>query len=504
MPLVTFESFSGERGALSSWRDQRLFSGSDVMIQVDGALTARPGFTVPFTWTWEEEMADQQVWAVGVGAGSRTDVFPATEHLWFLLGADLYAWDGEDVVTPERVGSTLENVPTQRCISVRQGSSTWIVSPEEGVYRYLVSSTGVTVTKMTNVVPGPAFAVWQGVEVCSGSVDSGSATPGSHRIYWSDLPGEWPATPNFTAVGDEGSAIVGLFVLRNQLFVAKDDGSWWVVTGTLSTTYDPEARFYVRDVARTQYPLAAQYAGHVNESFITFSPATGGLPVIFNGSQFTEVRHLVDSALTGADVLGGSGLGDVLMHKDGTAYFYQSGSWVKLTVPDAHAALYRRPQTNAQVFAWVTDPVTDTEVSPKVYMMASDPMPGPSSTLATESVTVPSTVTLAEVVGEGLIKPQYVHIDYTRIATTDPSVSGFDVTVRPTRYPAADGLTADPSPETVDRTRVETRIAGRYRETINLGALPASWAWEVTIAPLAGVAIHRVGVDYTDEGQARV
>ena len=503
MPVVTFESFSGERGALSSWRDQRLFTGSDVMIQVDGALTARPGFEVPFPLEWDEgTMADASVLGIGVGDGTGNAQFPRFEHLWFLVGNALYAWEGVDGAEPQFVDS-LAAVPTQRCVSVRQGASVWITSPGEGVYRYQVSTAGVTLTKMDNVVPGPAFAVWQGVEVCAGAA-SGTVTPGSHRIFWSDLPGEWPVTPNFTAVGDEGSAIVGLFVLRNQLFVAKDDGSWWVVTGTLSTTYDPEARFYVRDVARTQYPLAAQYAGHVNESFITFSPATGGLPVIFNGSQFTEVRHLVDSALTGADVLGGSGLGDVLMHKDGTAYFYQSGSWVKLTVPDAHAALYRRPQTNAQVFAWVTDPVTDTEVSPKVYMMASDPMPGPSSTLATESVTVPSTVTLAEVVGEGLIKPQYVHIDYTRIATTDPSVSGFDVTVRPTRYPAADGLTADPSPETVDRTRVETRIAGRYRETINLGALPASWAWEVTIAPLAGVAIHRVGVDYTDEGQARV
>ena len=502
MPSVVYESFGGERGVLASWRDARLFAGSDVVIQVDGALTARPGFEVPFDWPWEEEMTDTAVWAVGVGAGSRSDVFPQTEHLWFLLGSTLWVWDGVSDTTPDSVG-TLSAVPTQRCLSVRQGATTWIVSPEEGVYRYRVASDGVTVTKMVNVVPGAAFAVWQGVEVCSGSTGS-ETTPGSHRIYWSDLPGEWPAAPNFTAVGDEGSAVVGLFVLRNQLFVAKDDGSWWVVTGTLSTSYDPEAQFYVRDVARTQYPLAAQYAGHVNESFITFSPATGGLPVVFNGSQFSEVRHLLDSTMLAADVIGGSGIGDVLMHRNGVGYFFQADAWVKLTVPSAHAALYSRPQTSEQVFAWVTAPVTEAETSPKVYLMASDPLSAPSAVLDTEDVPVASTVTLAELVGEGLVAPTHVHVDYTRIATADPSVSGFDVTVRPTRYPGFVGAEADPSPAPVDRTNVTTLTAGRYRQTIAVGALPASPSFEVTIAPLAGVSIHRVVVEYADSGMARV
>ena len=343
---------------------------------------------------------------------------------------------------------------------------------------------------------------WQGVEVCSGSA-SGVVTPGAHRIYWSDLPGEWPAAPNFTAVGDEGAAIVGLFVLRNQLFVAKDDGSWWVVTGTLSTSYDPEAQFYVRDVSRTTYPLASQLAGHVNESFITFSPSTGGLPIVFNGSQFTEVRHLVDSAMSGAAVLGGSGIGDVLMHRNGAAYFYQAGAWVKLTVPVGACALYTRSTTNEQVFAWVTNPVTATQTSPKVYLMPADPLTGPSAALSTESVQVPSTVTFAEVVGEGLVRPLHVHIDYTRIATTSPSESGVNVTVTPTRFPAYEGETP-PAATAVDQTVTTSLVAGRFRSSASFGALPPAWGFEVTVAPLAGVAVHRVSVEYADEGQARV
>lgn len=502
MPTTTWDSFTGERGALASWRDSRLFAGSDVLIQTDGALTARPGFEVPFTWEWDEgTMASATIRAVGVGDGTGTEVTPRFEHLWFLVDESLYAWEGVTDGDPEFIGA-LQGVPTQRCVSVRQGSTVWIANPGEGIYRYRVTSTGPSLTRMDNVVPGSCFAVWQGVEICSGAA-SGATTPGAHRIYWSDLPGEWPAAPNFTAVGDEGSSITGLFVLRNQLFVAKDDGSWWVVTGTLSTSYDPEAQFYVRDVSRTAYPLAAQSAGHVNESFVTFSPSVGGLPIVFNGSQFTEVRHLVDATMNGADVIGGSGIGDVLMHRNGTAYFYQSGAWTKLTVPSGRCALYTRSTTNEQVFAWVTDPVTETQTPPKVFLMAADPLSAPSTTLATEGVQVPSTVTLSEVVGEGLLRPLHVHVDYTRIATTSPSESGLDVTVTPTRYPAYDGE-APPAPGTVARTATTSKVAGRFRYSASVGDLPPAWGFEVTLAPLAGVAVHRVSVEFSDEGQAVV
>ena len=78
-----------------------------------------------------------------------------------------------------------------------------------------------------------------------------------------------------------------------------------------------------------------------------------------------------------------------------------------------------------------------------------------------------------------------------------------NVTVTPTRFPAYEGETP-PAATAVDQTVTTSLVAGRFRSSASFGALPPAWGFEVTVAPLAGVAVHRVSVEYADEGQARV
>lgn len=488
---MLLDRFTGERGELAAWRDSSLFTGNNVMIQVDGALTSRPNLTRPWVeFEWESGFAGLQLYGAGLGAGTDTGIFPRFEHVWFVMGQQLWGWEGFDGVSPELIGS-LDSIPSAAVTAVRQGSTVWIASPDEGLYKYAISSTGFTLTKISNVVPGPAFAVWQGLEICAGSDAVGSPTPGRHRIYWSDSPGSWPSSTNYNDIGDEGSAVTGLFVLRNQLLVAKDDGSWWMVTGELATTDNPEAAYSVRDVSRTNYPIVRQSSGFVNEQIVAFSPDVAGFPVTYNGSQFTEIRYLYDNDLRGAQVIGGAGIGDLLFHKNGKALLYQNGAWVRLTVPaNSIAVLYPR-QDGTQVFAFIEPPVDEGEIPPRCSLLLADPLTDPAVPTLLDSAYTDSSVTLAELINDqGLVQISDIYIYYRRIATTD-SISGFDVRVVPRRFANVDGTTVPAQPDVIDFSATDTYEAGSYIAVINCKHIPA-YAFEVTISNIQGCCIERI------------
>lgn len=489
---MLLDRFGGERGELAAWRDPSLFTGNNVLIQVDGALTSRPNFSRPWTdFEWDAAYTGLQIYGAGLGAGTGAGIFPRFEHVWFVMGQQLWGWEGTDGVAPEFVGS-LGATPSHDIVAVRQGSTVWIANPDEGLYKYAISSTGFTLTRVSNVTPGPAFAVWQGVELCSGSDAPGSPTPGVHRLYWSDSPGSWPASTNYNDIGDEGSAITGLYVLRNQLLVAKDDGSWWMVTGQLATTDNQDASYSVRDVSRTNYPIIRQGSGFVNEQIIAFVPDVAGFPVTYNGSQFTEIRYLVDDDLRGAQVIGGAGIGDLMLHNNGKGLLYQNGSWVRITVPDDSVAVLYPRRDGTQVFAFIEPPNADELRPPRCSLLPADPLVEPAEVTLIDGQPTASSVTFTEIINDdGLVQNSDLHIYYTRIAT-ESELSGFDIRVVPKRYANVNGgSTVPPDPAAITMSTTGTFAAGRYVAIINTGHIPA-YAFEVTISNIQGCAIERI------------
>lgn len=501
---MIIDRFSGERGQLAPWRDTSLFTANNVMVQIDGALTCRPALALPWTnFTWASyDFTGKNLWGAGVGSGTDTiGVAPENEHIWFVLHDKLWRWDGVDGVDPY-IAHTFSAVPTSNVVSARQGSVTWIASPEEGLYKYSVTTAGSTLTKLSNVVPGKAFSVWQGLEICSGTV-AVSATQGAHRIYWSDSPGSWPSATNYNDIGDSGSNITGLYVLRNQLLVTKDDGSWWMVTGELATTDNPDASYSVREVSRTNYPIVRQSSGFVNEQIVAFTPDVAGFPVTYNGSQFTEIRYLVDPDFRGAQVIGGAGIGDLLFQNNGKALLHQSGIWVRLTVPDdSFVVLYPKPGTDTQFYAFIQAPDDDVDRPPKCHLLPAEPLSDPSSTpFNDESGEV--TVTFAELISDDvMVQNSDIYIYYRRIAVTAAN-SGFNVKVVPHRFSTVDGSgTVPPDPAFIQRTTVGTYAAGRYLAVINVNHIPA-YSYEVTISNIFGCAIERIGLYPVASGKAK-
>jgi hypothetical protein len=503
--MVVLDTFSGERGSLAPWRNSNLFSGTDVLLQVDGAITGRPSYAVPWTLAWDEAFSGQTIRGLGIAEGSNLiGTSPENDHLWFILDDTFWIWEGTS--NPTQI-LTLPDVPVGEVVTVRQGSTTWIANPEKGLYRYTVTNTGPSLTTVSNVVPGAAFAVWQGVELCAGSTATGTATPGSHRLYWSDSPGSWPASTNYNDIGDSGSAITALFVLRNQLLVAKDDGSWWMVTGELATTDNPDASYSIRDVSRTNYPIVQQSSGYVNEQIVAFVPDVSGFPVTYNGSQFVEIRYLVDPELRSAQVIGGAGIGDLLIHKSGKGLLFQNNSWVRITTPvSSKVVMYNRPSALGQFFVFVQSPDALTTSPPKCYLLPAEPLEDPIIVdPADPTLEVDPTVTFAEIINDqGLTQTRDIRIYYRRIDSVDQE-TGFNVLVEAKRYPTVDGSGTLPAqPGFISRTTTTgTYSAGRYVATVNVGHTPA-YAFEVTISNIKGCAIERVVFDPKPSGVTKL
>jgi len=289
-----FEDFAGgERGLLPSWRGAKnSWTGRNVIPTVAGTLIPRSGLVDLAKTSVPTGALAGLGWADG-GAGS--------DKAWFAVGTSVRTFDpytvGGAVTTTT---GALSATPTRIVAGFDEAGFVWLTNYNDRVYKLDVATNTLTALANTAGLPaGRCIVAWNAFLITGG----GPTNPA--RIYWSDGVSfdAWPAAPNFVAIGSLNSAVTGLFALRNQLVVAKDDGTWWVVTGDLSTSTFADAVFTVHQVYSSQIPLLEPQAGAViSGQAVWFAGRSAPYPSWFNGSAINSLEYLDPDIVPAANV----------------------------------------------------------------------------------------------------------------------------------------------------------------------------------------------------------
>lgn len=281
---ITYDDFSGGyAGALPSFRlGKSQWHGLNVLPAVDGALMPRSGLVRYLLTGIPNGQIAGMGWADG-GAGP--------DKCWFIQGTTLYSFDPYDTsgTSVAAAAGSLSSIPTRVAHAWDEAGFAWITSYGDQVYKYnLAANTLTAVPNTTGNPAGRCITSWGAFLLTAGG-------PVGSRLYWSDGDdlGLWPASPNNVDIGSLNSAITGIYVLRGQLIVAKDDGSWWVLTGDLNTSDDPNPDYNVRNVFHAQTPLLEpQHGAVIGGQAVWMVDRSAPWPSWMNGSTINDVNHL--------------------------------------------------------------------------------------------------------------------------------------------------------------------------------------------------------------------
>ena len=505
---ITFEDFSGGyAGELPTWRlPQNMWHGTNLVAAVDGSLIPRSGLVRYGLSAVSAGPITGMGWADGGAAPDRA---------WYVQNTTLYSFDPYNISGGVAAATGAFSSPPTRVLHWwDEAGVVWITSYNEGVYKFVLSSN--TLTRVANVsgnAAGRCIVSWGSFLVTGG----GPTNPS--RIYWSDgeTLDDWPGPTEFAynePVGSENSAVTGLFVLRGQLVVTKDDGSWWVITGDLPTNDFPESTYNVRNVFAAQTPLQEpQHAAVIGGQAVWMVARSAPWPSWFNGSTLQDLNHLRTdlvptlngniqpncnvTRLTGpSDLLiaGGAIGNDRLMLRD------SKWSRHRFSIPSLE---WTAPMADGLVL--MSDGGA-TGVIPKFYLWHADSNDPPDESSLFESVTddgveYPVEVELPEWVNKqgDEVLARSVTIDFRRVdqgATTLPQ--GFAVQVASTRR------TRDESEQmwgNVQRWSGPARTVSKDRAVFMLGDQGNGAGLIVRLFDIRGVAIQRVRVQVLDESE---
>lgn len=282
---VVFEDFSGGyAGLLPSWRlGKTMWHGTNLMAAVDGSLIPRSGLVNLGLTGKAAGQISGMGWVDG-GAAS-------PDRAWYTQGAGLYRFDP---YTPggavTAASGSLTAIPTRVVHWWDEAGVVWLTNYNDSIYKYELATNVLTrLPNTTGDTAGRCIVSWGAYLVTGGSQGHPA------RIYWSDGDGldDWTTAPNFEPIGSLNSAVTGLFVLRGQLVVAKDDGSFWMVTGDLPTSEVPTSVFTVRNIFSGQTPLLEpQHGAVIGGQAVWLVARSAPWPSWFNGSTLADLNFL--------------------------------------------------------------------------------------------------------------------------------------------------------------------------------------------------------------------
>jgi hypothetical protein len=502
---VTFEDFSGGyAGKLPTWRlPQSMWHGLNLVASVDGSLIPRSGL-VRYELTG---VGNGQITGMGWADGGE-----APDKAWYVQGTNLFAFDPYDVTTAvSSATGVLSAVPIRVLHWWDEAGVVWITNYADRIYKY--DLTANTLTAVPNTTGGPAgrcIVSWGSFLVTGGPPTNPA------YIYWSDGEGldDWVPAGFSEPIGSLNSAVTGLFVLRGQLVVAKDDGSWWVITGDLPTSEFPESIYNVRNVFSGQTPLQEpQHGAVIGGQAVWLVARSAPWPSWFNGSTLQDLNYLRADLvptpnggiqpncnvhrLTGpADLLvsAGSVGSDRLMLKDSI--------WSRhvFSIPSLE---WTAPMADGLVL--LSDGGEAIE-APKFYVWHADAENPPDESAQLESVTDDGTeydveVELPEWVSDdgAEVLARSVTVDFRRVdqgAGAPPQ--GFAIQVASTRRSRDE---SEQMWSAVQRWSGPSRTVSKDRAAFMLGDQGNGAGWVVRLFDVRGVAIQRVRVQVIEESE---
>lgn len=263
-----YDSWSrGEFGVLSpSKATEGQFTGVDVLNYNSGLVGPRAGL-VPTGWT------------VGAGQLAGFDLHsPDSPYdYWCVAGTQVYLMtDGtSSVVTASGV---LAGTPTAPVQGVAVATTIYLSNYNDKLY----TVTGSTLASVASS-PGGKCLVLFGERLMMAS--TGTST--KNRVRYSDANAFSTWDPlGFFDVGHDG-AITGMWVVRNQVWISKDNGEWWVYSGVPGET--DALRLAYKGV---NYPLDFR-CGALNGLQLWYVGVEDDFPSYFNGNQITQLDELL-------------------------------------------------------------------------------------------------------------------------------------------------------------------------------------------------------------------
>ena len=261
--VATFARFAGgDSGVVAPLRaPDGTYSGVDAVVYADGNVGPRCGLA--------------EIGGTGIPAGDLTGIGyyslsgSAVPDAWFAVGTAVY----KQPATPTALTSALAVTPTKMLAAVPVGAGVYAANYGDKTYRF--TSTAVTAVASS---PGGLCAVLFGERLL---VANTAANP--NRVFYTDPLAADGSGATFTALGyfdvGRGAAIVGMWVIRNLVYIALDDGTWWVFTGVPGET----------DVLRLAYsgqsaPSGPAAGAVVGANNVWFVARDEHFPSYFNGS----------------------------------------------------------------------------------------------------------------------------------------------------------------------------------------------------------------------------
>lgn len=265
--VLVYDDFSGgDFGVLAGFRaPSNTYSGTDVQAFLDGSVGPRCGVT-PIA---SPSMPVGKVAGMGFFGSDA-----GTEVPWFVIGTSVYA----SVTAPVALTGTLGSAPTLPVQGVAVGNKVYI------------SNYGDKVYELTTTTASPVAALASGGKCIVGYGDRLLAAnfPGeANRVRYSDGNDflTWGAL-NFFDVG-QGGQIVGMWTVRQNVYIAKNDGTWWVYSGVPGSGSDVLRLAY----QGLNYPADHRSAAVVGGSNVWYVAQGEHFPSYFNGSNVFAVAE---------------------------------------------------------------------------------------------------------------------------------------------------------------------------------------------------------------------
>src|SRR5487761_1280285 len=307
---IYFSSFAeGEFGAQGSWlvgwglTRTRLYyrgawHGTNIMRFYDGSVGPRAG------------TADCTPAGMPTGVVGGMGYTAVPDHdLWFNVGTACYNFSAQSCVKGQTLTTytgALAAAPVAPIASVQLPAQTLLTSLGDGCY--VLDHNALTLTACTDKgtaakPPGGSCIEWYmglaWIGAGSGAVPSGQ--PASRLYYSHALDGTtWNTTQDYVDIGaPSGWGIVGLFNQRTHLLIAKQDGTWWTITGVpvpsdASGVGSPgtTGNMVIRQVTQANgFQLGVTRACSVG-GMCYFVPRYYDFPAMHNGSKQTNLRYL--------------------------------------------------------------------------------------------------------------------------------------------------------------------------------------------------------------------
>lgn len=207
---------------------------------------------------------------------------------WCVIGTTLYRFDAETPGSAATSIGTLAVAPTRPLTSVHVGRLTYITNYGDKTYCY--DPTAGTLTAIANSPGGSCIAAYLdrlvvGCTSTAGNIlwYSDPAPADGSSFLWSSAT----EASQFIYIGDQWE-VRSVTALRTGLAITKQDGSWWMLTGTPG----------VNDVLRKVWSglaVTPSWAHRVcvsPDGSVWGVPAQGGYPCYFTGAKAGNLKYL--------------------------------------------------------------------------------------------------------------------------------------------------------------------------------------------------------------------